>query len=74
MKTKLLTICLLLFTTQVFATEIGIKCKNLNTKSYNLWKYIETPTKKKIQIKETLNGLTGKVDLGLFQSWNQKQK
>ena len=54
MKTKLLTICLLLFTTQVFATEIGIKCKNLNTKSYNLWKYIETPTKKKIQIKADL--------------------
>ena len=55
MKTKLLTICLLLFSSQVFASEIAIKCKNLfPINSYTLWKYIETPTNKKIQIKSDL--------------------
>jgi len=54
MKTKILTICLLLFTSQVFAMEIGIKCKNPNG-GYNLWKYIENSTQKKIKIKNYEN-------------------
>ena len=76
MKTKLLTICLLLFSSQVFAENIlsitdpfilKIKCKNPNLGDTRIYKYIRTPANVRLQYKENLEWkdlLTTEVPFG----------
>ena len=57
MKTKLLTICLLLFTSQVFAEDIIIKCQQTDNKNnISVYKYSENffGLFKKIEFREVV--------------------
>ena len=53
MKTKLLTICLLLFTSQVFADEVSMKCYS-KVDEWNVYKYINNSTVKEFSKKDVM--------------------
>ena len=53
MKTKLLTICLLLVTSQVFADEVSMKCYS-KIDGWNVYKYINNSTVKKFSKKDVM--------------------
>ena len=53
MKIKLLTICLLLVTSQVFADEVSMKCYS-KIDGWNVYKYINNSTVKKFSKKDVM--------------------